>query len=406
MMDYTDRESVKDFIKENDIRDLAQLDTFLKQITGVVLAEMLEVERDDYLGYSRYDSANKETENSRNGYSQKTVRSIHGEMELDIPRDRDGDFEPELIKKYQRDISGIEDRIISLYARGMTVRDIQSHLEDIYGASISAQTVSNMTDRVLPRLEEWRNRPLKEIYSIVYIDGQRHKVRCDGQVKSKTAYSVLGIDLEGKKDLLGLWISETENAKYWLKVLTDLRNRGVKDILIVTSDDLPGIEDAIAAVYPEAEYQGCVVHVIRNSLKYVSYDDMEEFSRDAKPIYKAPTEEAALLALDELKAKWGEKHSLAVNVWERNWDRVSTMFRFTEEIRRLIYTTNPIESVHRQFRKVTKSTSLFPSDTAVLKLLYLAAQNVVKKWTVRIPHWNKILAQLSIHFGERVEKYL
>jgi putative transposase len=406
MMDYTDRESVKDFIKENDIRDLAQLDTFLKQITGVVLEEMLEVERDDYLGYSRYDSANKETENSRNGYSQKTVRSIHGEMELDIPRDRDGDFEPELIKKYQSDISGIEGRIISMYARGMTVRDIQSHLEDIYGASISAQTVSNMTDRVLPRLEEWRNRPLKEIYSIVYIDGQRHKVRCDGQVKSKTAYSVLGIDLEGKKDLLGLWISETENAKYWLKVLTDLRNRGVKDILIVTSDDLPGIEDAIAAVYPEAEYQGCVVHVIRNSLKYVSYDDMEEFSRDAKPIYKAPTEEAALLALDELKAKWGEKHSLAVNVWERNWDRVSTMFRFTEEIRRLIYTTNPIESVHRQFRKVTKSTSLFPSDTAVLKLLYLAAQNVVKKWTVRIPHWNKILAQLSIHFGERVEKYL
>jgi len=406
MMDYTDRESVKDFIKENDIRDLAQLDTFLKQITGVVLEEMLEVERDDYLGYSRYDSANKKTENSRNGYSQKTVRSIHGEMELDIPRDRDGDFEPELIKKYQSDISGIEDRIISMYARGMTVRDIQSHLEDIYGASISAQTVSNMTDRVLPRLEEWRNRPLKEIYSIVYIDGQRHKVRCDGQVKSKTVYSVLGIDLEGKKDLLGLWISETENAKYWLKVLTDLRNRGVKDILIVTSDDLPGIEDAIAAVYPEAEYQGCVVHVIRNSLKYVSYDDMEEFSRDAKPIYKAPTEEAALLALDELKAKWGEKHSLAVNVWERNWDRVSTMFRFTEEIRRLIYTTNPIESVHRQFRKVTKSTSLFPSDTAVLKLLYLAAQNVVKKWTVRIPHWNKILAQLSIHFGERVEKYL
>lgn len=378
-MDYTDRESVKDFIKENDIRDLAQLDTFLKQITGVVLEEILEAERDDYLGYSRYDSANKKTENSRNGYSPKTVRSIHGEMDLDIPRDRDGDFEPELIKKYQR---------------------------DIYGASISSQTISNMTDRVLPKLEEWRSRPLKEIYSIVYIDGQRHKVRSDGQVKSKTVYSVLGIDLEGCKDLLGLWISETENAKYWLKVLTDLRNRGVRDILIVTSDDLPGIEDAIAAVYPEAEYQGCVVHVIRNSLKYVSHDDMQEFSRDVKPIYKAPTEEAALLALDELKAKWGEKHSLAVNVWERNWDRIRTMFRFTEEIRRLIYTTNPIESVHRQFRKVTKSTSLFPSDTGVMKLLYLAAQNVVKKWTVRMPHWNKILAQLSIHFGERVEKYL
>ena len=229
---------MKNFVKENDIRDLAQLDTVLKEITGIVLEEMLEAERDDYLGYSRYDSANKETENSRNGYSPKTVQSIHGKIALDIPRDRDGDFEPELIKKYQRDISGIEDRIISMYARGMTVRDIQSHLEDIYGASISPQTISNITDRILPRLEEWRSRPLKEIYSIVYIDGQRHKVRSDGQVKSKTVYSVLGIDLEGRKDLLGLWISETENAKYWLKALTDLRNRGVRDILIITSDDL------------------------------------------------------------------------------------------------------------------------------------------------------------------------
>jgi putative transposase len=219
-MDYTDRESVKSFIKENDISDLAQLDSLLKQITGVVIEEMLETERDNHLGYDRYDrqdSKDQKTENSRNGYSPKTILSSHGEIQLAIPRDRDGEFEPELIKKYQRDITSIEDRIISMYARGMTVRDIQSHLEDIYGATISPQTISNMTDRILPKLEEWRNRPLQEIYSIIYIDGQRYKVRCDGQVKDKTIYSVLGIDLEGRKDILGLWISETESAKYWLK---------------------------------------------------------------------------------------------------------------------------------------------------------------------------------------------
>jgi len=406
VMDYTDREALKELLREKDVRDLAQLNGFIKEMTGVMIEEMLEAERDSYLGYSRYDTANKKTENSRNGYSQETVRSIHGEMELDIPRDRDGDFEPELIRKYDKDISQIEDRILSMYAKGMTVRDIQSHLEDIYGASISAQTISNITDRIIPMIEEWRNRPLKEIYSIAYIDGQRYKVRSDGKVKDKTVYGVMGIDLEGMKDLLGLWIGETENSRYWLQVLTELKNRGVKDILIVTSDDLPGIEDAIAAVYPEAEYQGCVVHVIRNSLKYVSYKDKKAFSRIMKSVYQAPTEEAALTALDELKKEWGDKYPLAVGIWERNWDRIRTMFRFTEEIRRLIYTTNPIESFHRQLRKVTKNRSLFPTDTAVLKLLYLATQDIIKKWTAKVKHWDRILAQLSIHFGERVVKYL
>lgn len=382
-MDYTDREAVKGFLKENDIRDLAQLNGFIKEMTGVMIEEMLEAERDSYLGYSRYDSSNKETENSRNGYSKKTVRSIHGEMELDIPRDRDGEFEPELIRKYHRDISQIEDRILS--AKGMTVRDIQSHLEEIYGASISAQTISNITDRILPMIEEWRNRPLKEVYSIAYIDGK---------VKDKTVYGVMGIDL----------IAETENSRYWLGVLTELKNRGVKDILIV--DDLPGIEHAIGAVYPEAEYQGCVVHVIRNSLKYVSYKDKKAFSRVMKSVYQAPTEEAALMALEELKEQWGDRYPLGVGVWERNWDRIRTMFQFTDEIRRLIYTTNPIESFHRQLRKVTKNRSLFPTDTSVLKLLYLATQEVTRKWTMKVKHWDRILAQLSIHFGERVVKYL
>lgn len=405
-MDYKNRESVREFLKENDIREMLELDMFIREMKGALLEEMLDGERDAFLGYSRYDSSNKETDNSRNGYTPKTVRSTHGSIEVDIPRDRDGDFEPELIRKYQRDITQIEDKIISMYARGMTVRDIQSHLEEIYGASISPQTISKMTDRILPKVEEWRNRPLQELYSIVYIDGQRYKVRSDGQVKDKTVYVVMGIDMDGRKDILGLWISETESAKYWLKVMTDLKNRGVKDILIITSDDLSGIENAIQAVYPDAEYQGCVVHVIRNSLKYVSHQDKKDFSRDMKLVYKAATEESALVALDELKDQWGDEYPLAISVWERNWDRIRTMFRFTEEIRRLIYTTNPIESFHRQLRKVTKNRSLFPSDTSVLKLLYLATCEVLKKWTVKLPHWNRILAQLSIHFGERVEKYL
>jgi transposase-like protein len=406
MVDYTEKESLKQFLKENDIRDPVQLNMLFRQMTGVLLEELLESERDEHLGYSRAEGRSKQTGNSRNGYSPKTVRSNQGELKLKIPRDRAGEYEPQAVKKHQRDISEIADKIISMYAKGMTVRDIQSHLEDMYEASISAQTISNITDRILPQVEEWRSRQLESIYAIVYIDGHRYRVRTDGRVQDRTVYAVLGIDLSGQKDLLGLWVSGSENAKYWLQVLTDLKNRGVKDILIVTSDDLPGIQDAISAVYPDTEYQGCVVHVIRNSLKYVSYQDRKEFSRSLKSVYKAPTEEAALASLDAVREHWAGEYPLAVGVWDRNWERIRTMFRFTEEIRRLIYTTNPIESYHRQLRKVTKTRSLFPTDTAMLKLLYLATQDVLKKWTMKIRHWNQILAQLSIHFQERVVEYL
>lgn len=405
-MDFTDRQSIKEFFQENEIRDIFQLNSVIKRMTGVMIEELLETERDEHLGYDKYDISSKETDNSRNGYSPKTVRSSQGDMELKIPRDRKGSFEPQVVKKHQTDISQIGDRVISMYAKGMTVRDIQSHLEEIYGAEISPQTISNMTDRVLPMLEEWHNRPLEEIYAMTYIDVIRYKVRSEGQIRDKTVYSIIGINLDGMKDVLGLWVAETENAKYWLQVLTEIKNRGVKDILIITSDGLPGIEEAINAVYPDAEYQGCVVHVIRNSLKYVSYKDKKAFCADMKSIYKAPTEEAAQMALEELKNKWGEKYLLAVSVWERNWNRIKTMFDYTEEIRTLIYTTNPIEAFHRQLRTVTKNKGMFPSDTAVLKLLYLATQEVIKKWTMKLRDWNKIIAQLSIRFEERVMKYL
>jgi putative transposase len=406
MIDFTDRKAVREYLKQNDVKDVVQVDDLLKKLAGMMIEELLESERDEHLGYGRYDTKNKETDNSRNGYSPKRVRASQGELELKIPRDRKGEFEPQIVKKHETDVSRIADMVISMYAKGMTVRDIQSHLADIYGAEISPQSISNMTDRVLPLLEEWRNRMLEEVYAVIYIDGIRYKVRDNGVIKTRTVYGVIGIDLEGRKDVLGLWIGETESAKYWLQVLTDLKNRGVKDILIITSDDLPGIQDAISAVYPEAAYQGCVVHVLRNSLKHVSYKDRKAFSSTMKGIYRAPTEEAALMALDELKSHWEDKYLLAVNVWERNWDRIRTMFRFTAEIRRLIYTTNPIESFHRQLRKVTKNRSLFPTDTAALKLLYLSTGEVLKKWTVKLPHWNRILDQLSIHFGERLQGYL
>lgn len=406
MIDYQSKESLRQFLRENDIEDSVQLNMLFRQITGVLLEEMLEAERDDHLGYTRDDSRVKETDNARNGYSQKTVFSNQGELELQIPRDRKGEFESHAVKKHQRDVSEIADKIISMYAKGMTVRDIQSHIEDIYNASISTQTISNITDRILPQVEEWRDRQLEPIYSIVYIDGHRYRVRKDGRVQDRTIYAVLGIDLDGQKDILGLWISGVESSKYWLEVFTNLRNRGVQDILIAASDDLPGIETALKSVYPQVEYQGCVVHLIRNSLKYVSHQDKKEFSRWLKSIYQAPTEEAALASLDELKEHWGDKCPLAVGVWERNWDRIRTMFRFSAEIRRLIYTTNPIESYNRQLRKVTKNRSLFPTDTSVLKLLYLATQGILKKWTMKIKHWNQILAQLSIHFQERVAEYL
>lgn len=405
-MDFADKKAVKYFLKDNGIEDLTQLKLVFKSMAGSLLDELLEGERDDHLGYAKHDYVNKKTDNSRNGYSPKNVKSTYGDVELSIPRDRKGEFEPQLVRKYQTDITGIEDKIISMYAKGMTVRDIQSHIEEIYGGEISAQTISNITDKVLPHVEEWRNRQLKEIYAITYIDGIRYNVRSNGMVKEKTVYGVIGIDLDGNKDVLGLWIAETESAKYWLQVLTEIRNRGVKDILIMTSDDLPGIREAISSVYPSVAYQGCVVHVIRNSIKYVSWKDMKAFCHDMKFIYKASTEESALQALDALKMKWGSTYVMAVNVWERNWERIRTMYRFTEEIRTLIYTTNPMESFNRQLRKVTKNRSLFPDDTSALKLLYLATHEVLKKWTVKIRDWSKILAQLSIHFEERLTKYL
>jgi putative transposase len=371
-----------------------------------VIEEMLEAELEDQLGYSKYDYKSKTTDNSRNGRTKKTVMSKYGEAEIEVPRDRSSDFEPEIVKKRQKDISGIEDRIISMYANGMTLSDISNQIEDIYGAELSTETLSRITDKIIPLMEEWRNRRLEEIYAIVYLDGIRYNVRENEQVINKTVYFAVGIDLNGQKDVLGMWIAESESAKYWAKVLSDLKNRGVKDILIMTTDGLIGMKEAVEAIYPKTELQGCVVHVIRNGMKYVSYKDMKEFAKDIKSIYQAPTQESALKGLNALKEKWSEKYPLAINVWEKNFDRISTMYQFTPEIRRLIYTTNPIESFNSQLRRKTKNRNVFPNDTAIFKLLYLAVIEIKKKWVIRMKDWNQILQQLKVHFEERVSEYL
>jgi len=400
-----DREKIKSLIEKNGFENVGDVQEAMKELFGDVIKEMLEGELEEELGYTKHDYKNKETDNSRNGHSKKTVRSDYGEIELEIPRDRKGEFEPVVVKKHQRDISGIEDQIISMYARGMTVRDIQSHIEDIYGSRLSAESVSRITDKILPLVSEWRNRPLESAYAIVYMDAVFFRVVESNQVRKKALYIALGVSLNGYKDILGMWISETEGASYWLSILNELKNRGVEDVAIFSIDALSGMEEAIEAVYPFSEVQKCIVHQIRNTMRYVTWRDRRPLARDLKTIYQAPTREAGWNALLALEEKWGDKYLLSIKSWKDNWETLSTFFQYPEELRRLVYTTNPIESVNRQLRKVTKNKGVFPTDNSLLKMAYLAIMNITKKWTVRTLDWSKILTQLVIKY-ERLAKYI
>jgi len=402
---FTD-DQIKELIKQKNLKTAADVQDMLKDMFGKTLEQMLEAELENELGYSKYNYKDKHTDNSRNGYTKKKIRSDLGEIDLTVPRDRNSEFEPMVVKKHQNDVSGIEDQIISMYAKGMTVRDIQEHLNSIYGIEASPALISNITDKLLPVIKEWQNRPLSEIYTIVFLDAIHYKVRVDGHIISKAAYMVIGIDIEGQKDVLGIWIGENESAKFWLNVLNELKNRGVKDILILSVDNLSGISEAVNASFPKTQIQKCIVHQIRNSTKYVSYKDLKKFTADLKPIYQAVSEEEGLRALDIFDEKWGNKYPLAVKSWRNNWAEISTFFRYPEEIRRLIYTTNIIESYHRQLRKVTKSKSVFPTDDALLKMLYLATMDVTRKWTTRVKNWAIILAQFSVYFEDRLKDYL
>lgn len=374
----------------------------VKDLLGDTLQGMLEAEMDQKLGYSKYDYQNKDTDDSRNGYSKKTVAASFGEIDLDIPRDRKGEFEPQVVRKNQTDISNIEDQVLSMYAKGMTTRDISDHLKSVYGVDASAEMISHMTDRILPIAKEWQSRPLEKKYAVVFMDAIHFHVRQDNQTVKKAVYIAIGIRLSGSKEVLGMWIGGNESAKYWLGVLNEMKNRGVEDIMIVSVDGLTGFGDAISAVFPKAEIQRCIVHQIRYSTKFISYKDIKPFMKELKLVYQAPTEEVALENLDSLEENWGKKYPTSIASWRNNWPQLSTYFKYPPEIRKIIYTTNAIENFNRQLRKVTKAKVVFPTDDALFKSLYLAMMDITKKWTGKSWDWGQTLDQLCIYFEDRI----
>lgn len=360
----------------------------------------LEGELDSHL-------AQEITSNRRNGKSKKTVKSLNGSFELHTPRDRAGTFSPKLIKKHQTNISDeIEEKIISMYGLGMSYKDISGHLQDIYGLEISTGTLTSVTDKIIDSVKEWRSRPLESIYPIVWLDAIHYKIRENGKVTSKAVYTILGVNLEGRKEVLGLYISDNEGANFWLQVLTDLANRGIKDILIACVDGLKGFPEAIEAIFPQTEVQLCIVHQIRNSIKYIASKNQKEFMVDLKLVYKAANKSTAEYELDNLEEKWVEKYPIVIKSWRNNWDRLSNYFKYPEDIRRTIYTTNIIEAVHRQFRKLTKTKSAFPNQDSLFKLLYLGINNASKKWTMPIKNWSLTISQLAIFFEGRLDNEL
>lgn len=393
---------MRQLIEERGIKDIDGVQALVKELTAGLIQEAMDAELDEELGYSKYDYKNKQTDNSRNGSYKKTVSSSQGDVELTVPRDRNGEYEPQIVKKHQMDISNIEDKIIFLYSQGTSTRDIERTMQEMYGIEVDATRVSKITDKLLPMIREWQNRPLESVYSMVLLDAIHYKVREEGVVVKKAVYIAIGTDLEGKKDVLGLWVGATESSKYWLGVLNGLKNRGVQDILIISVDGLTGFSEAIAVAYPQTEVQRCIIHQIRSSTRYVSYKDVKAFTAALKPIYKAPTEESALEALGELERIWGAKYPAAIRSWREHWDELSTMFKYPEQIRRIIYTTNAIENFNRQLRKVTKTKSAFVSDDALLKQLYLVTMHVTDKWTMPIKDWGSILMHMMIYFGDRV----
>lgn len=390
----------KMLIEEYQPETVQDLQEALKDLLGDTMEQMLKAELDEHLDYEYGEKPL--SLNTRNGSSKKTVKSSYGNIDLNIPRNREGSFEPQALKKYQKDISNIENQIISMYAKGMTTRDISTHIKEIYGFGISESMVSKITNKILPTIEEWQNRPLEKVYPFVFLDAIHYHVRENNIVVKKAVYIALGYNTEGYKEILGMRVGENESSKYWLLVLNQLKERGLEDILIVSTDNLSGFSQAIESVYPKTEIQKCVIHQIRNSTKFVSYRDIKELMKDLKTVYKASTEELALSNLDIFEEKWGKKYPMCVNSWRNNWAELATYFKYPEGIRKLIYTTNSIENFNRQLRKVTKNKTIFPSDYALQKSLYLAMVDASSKWTSRIRGWDQILSQLSIFFEGRI----
>lgn len=394
------RNIIRQLLQEYEIESAQDIQNALKDLLGGTIKEMMEAEMDNHLGYEK--SERSDSDDYRNGYKSKQINSSYGSMEIQVPQDRKSTFQPQVVKKRQKDISDIDQKIISMYAKGMTTRQISDTLQDIYGFEASEGFISDVTDKLLPQIEEWQNRPLSDVYPVVFIDAIHYSVRDNGIIRKLAAYVILGISKEGLKEVLTIQVGENESSKYWLNVLNGLKNRGVKDILILCADGLTGIKEAISAAFPNTEYQRCIVHQVRNTLKYVSDKDRKPFAADLKTIYQAATEEAALDALERVTQKWSAKYPNSMKSWKTNWDAISPIFKFSVNVRKVIYTTNAIESLNATYRKLNRQRSVFPSDTALLKALYLSTFEATKKWTLPIRDWGQVYGELSIMYEGRL----
>lgn len=401
------RAQITQLLQSFDIGSYQDLRSLHKEMLKVFYENALETEMDEHLGYEEYEHNGLSEENSRNGHSKKTLKTDDGCIEISVPRDRNSDFDPQILKKRQTFVTPeMETKIISMYAKGMTVNDISSHIEDIYGMPISEGMLSSITNKVLEEAENWRNRPLESIYPVVFMDAVHYHVRSEGVIQKRAVYIALAYKLDGKKDVLGMWVGENESAKFWASVLSSLKQRGVEDILIACTDNLTGFTQAINAIYPDTEIQHCIIHQIRNSTKYVSYKHLKEVMKDLKTIYQAVDEQAATKALEAFSSKWDKDYAYISKSWKANWTELATFFKFPAEIRKIIYTNNAAEGFNRQLRKVSKTRSVFPTDQSLFKLLYLAMKDISKKWTVIHRDWHSIVPQLEIYYGDRVSKHL
>ena len=394
------RNIIHQLLEEYDIQTAEDIQDALKDLLGGTIKEMMEAEMDNHLGYEK--SQRSDSDDYRNGYKEKQVNSSYGSMKIEVPQDRKSTFEPQIVKKRQKDISDIDQKIISMYAKGMTTRQISDTIEDIYGFETSEGFISDVTDKILPQIEDWQNRPLDDVYPIIHIDAIHYSVRDNGIIRKLAAYVILGINKDGIKEVLSITVGENESSKYWLSVLNELKNRGVKDILIICADGLAGIKEAITAAFPKTEYQRCIVHQVRNTLKYVPDKDRKAFAAALKTIYHASDEEKARQALDRVCAKWTEKYPNSMKRWYDNWDAVTPIFKFSPDVRKVIYTTNAIESLNSTYRRLNRQRNVFPSDTALLKALYLATFEATKKWTSTIRNWGQVYGELSIMYEGRL----
>ena len=393
------RNIISSLLEEYDIETADDIQEALKDLLGGTIKSMLESEMDEHLGYKNYER--NDNNNYRNGTKKKTLRSNYGEFEIDVPQDRQSSFEPEVVKKRQKDISNIDQKIISMYAKGMTTRQIAEQMEEIYGFECSESFISNVTDKIIAEIEDWQKRPLDEVYPIVFIDAVHFSVREDNRIKKLAAYVILGYSKDGMKEILSLEIGENESSRYWLGVLNNLKNRGIKDIMVLCADGLSGIKEAINTAFPETEYKRCIVHQVRNTLKYVAYKDMKPFANDLKGIYLAPDEKTGYEELEKVRKKWEKIYPNVMKSWELNWDVLSPIFKFSREVRKVIYTTNAIESLNSTYKKLNSQRSVFPSDKALLKSLYLASSEATKKWTQPLRNWGKVYGEFSIMYEGR-----